>query len=244
MGIEFKEGAVCFAGGEYLFAPKSTLSVELLDVNLYKINMGDVVNKIDFKLNTIKQGDCIEDSELNTEQKYNDVVEVFKLFGLKPSAAVLNFNSSKSKSLTCVGVELWRGLVTGIEKRKLTYQQIMVIGELKRLELKIEEDKRDNKIVSIADVSAEWARLFENERVKVGDIVSLRYKYDSKQIIHTGKILYLSKRHIMLLKENHDVHLHRCEWIIEKPKTPEELLRERVEKRLKGIIFLTQHHPV
>lgn len=78
---------------------------------------------------------------------------------------------------------------------------------------------------------------FEEVSPVVGDIVSLRYKYDSKQIIHTGKILYLSKGHIMLLKEDHDVHLHRCEWIIEKPKTPEEVTREKIEKRLKEIIF-------
>lgn len=78
---------------------------------------------------------------------------------------------------------------------------------------------------------------FEEVSPVVGDIVSLRYKYDSKQIIHTGKILYLSKGHMMLLKEGRDVHLHRCEWIIEKPKTPEEVAREKIEKRLKEIIF-------
>lgn len=63
----------------------------------------------------------------------------------------------------------------------------------------------------------------------VGDEVSLRYKFDSKQIMHTGKLRYLSGNHIIIeTDKNSDYHCHRCDWSIEKPKTPEEELRDEV----------------
>ncbi len=142
--IKWEDGAVCYADGKYLYAPKSTSSVELLDVNLYKINMGDVINASDFQLNTIKQGDCIAASELDTEQKYNDAVEVFELFGFKPSRRHRGFNKANPNNLTVFN----DGYCYFLREthRKLTYQQLMAIGKLKRLEI-----ERDNLIEMVAE---------------------------------------------------------------------------------------------
>ena len=131
MGIEWKEGAVCFANKLQHFA--------LADF--------DTVKKFahtydDFQLNTIKLGDFIEASELDTKRKYYDVIEVFELFGFAPyeieAAEALRYANQvffASDDLLFIGaLEICKEI-----KRKLTYQQIMAIGELKRLE--IERDK-------------------------------------------------------------------------------------------------------
>ena len=52
--------------------------------------------------------------------------------------------------------------------------------------------------------------------VKVGDDVSLRYKHDSKSIHCTGKLLYLSDKHIILEDSSgNDIHKLRCDYDIE-----------------------------
>lgn len=38
----------------------------------------------------------------------------------------------------------------------------------------------------------------EKEWPQVGDEVVLRYKFDSKQVMHTGKLLYLSRGHLII----------------------------------------------
>ncbi len=78
----------------------------------------------------------------------------------------------------------------------------------------------DNLILGCEDSKCdEWPQ--------VGDEVALRYKFDSKQIMHIGKLLYLSGNHIIIATDkNSDYHCHRCDWRIEKPKTPEEELRD------------------
>ncbi|WMM36586.1 terminase ATPase subunit [Pseudoalteromonas phage PS_L5] len=145
MGIEWKEGAVCFADGEQWLGFND---FHFIDVDNNRIILKDIAHTYHgFKLNTIKQGDYIEASELDTEQKYNDVVEVFGLFGFKP---YLNCNMSKSDFIEQAS-NYGEGLIVddefdlvidynGVDDisqkiRKLTYPQIMAIGELKRLEV-------------------------------------------------------------------------------------------------------------
>lgn len=73
----------------------------------------------------------------------------------------------------------------------------------------------DNLMFGGEDKFKEWP--------KIGDYVALRYRFDSKQIIHKGELLYLSDNHIIIkLESGNDYHCIRGEWDIEKPKTPEE----------------------
>ena len=97
----------------------------------------------DFQLNEIRQGDYIEASELDTEQKYNDAVAVFGLFGFNHlysfgeiSELITNLtvdddyklHPKSTNNKDCV--------------RKLTYPQLMAIGKLKRA--MIERDKSNS----------------------------------------------------------------------------------------------------
>lgn len=135
MGIEFKEGAVCFADG-----------VQWIDFNNFhlisacanRVIRKDMIHTYcEFQLNTIKQGDCIASSEIDTEQKYSDVVEVFGLFGFvfKVGAVDEYRNFGDAESLTCCDDGLWQTSTDRWNERKLTYTQLMAIGELKRLEI-------------------------------------------------------------------------------------------------------------
>lgn len=67
----------------------------------------------------------------------------------------------------------------------------------------------------------------------VGSYVSLRYKFDSKRIMYTGELLYLSSNHIIIKSENNnDCYCIRGEWDIEKPKSKEDLLIEELQTKL------------
>lgn len=149
MSIEFKDGAVCFADNRQWSFNDSVKPYKLVS-NMHGTRLegySDVVDMPDFQLNTIKQGDYIEASEFDTEQKYNDAVEVFGLFGFDRVGefclGYADFMTHPNESaLICSD-----GLLMGISKnhshckRKVTFNQLMVIGELKRLE--VERDKRE-----------------------------------------------------------------------------------------------------
>jgi len=136
--IEWQEGAVCFADGEQWLANSTDGDKRYQLQNfggdrLYSF-YGITNHAKDFQLNTIKQGDYIEASELDTEQKYNDVVEVFKLCG-----ADFGFDSCFEYSdLDDDNILIWSSELNQAaewhvgKKRKLTYSQIMAIGELKK----------------------------------------------------------------------------------------------------------------
>lgn len=149
--IEWLEGAVCYAGGRQWHFNDSVKPYKLVN-NMQGTRLESyvgVINMSDFKLNTIKQGDYIEASELDTKQKYNDVVEVFELFGFAwGEDAVDSHNDVISMgSLTICHDGIFATEVTPKWcARKLTYQQVMAIGELKRLE--IERDKKSTPKVS------------------------------------------------------------------------------------------------
>lgn len=140
MSIEFKEGAVCFAKGEQWFANE----VESLTGESGRdMEIDSPIEFEDFQLNTINKGDYIKASEFGTEQKYNDVVEVFGLFGFDVSG---DFEWFKDESCryNLFFIDECKDLDSCVKtygklKRKLTFQQIIAIGELKRL-----MDERDN----------------------------------------------------------------------------------------------------
>lgn len=142
--IEWKNGAVCYADGEQRYAA-SYISNKLMCGDL------DIGHYGDFQLNEPRQGDYIPKSELDTEQKYNDAVEVFGLFGFNP---YLNFNMDIAEFIL-TAMDSGCGLIADSDgdlvidyngeldksekKRKITYNQLMAIGKLKRL-----MNERDN----------------------------------------------------------------------------------------------------
>lgn len=134
--IKWGGGKVCYAYGEQYEDPI----------------ISSVLRAKDFQINEIRIGDYIEASELDTEQKYNDAVEVFELFGFDP---YLNCEMDKSEFIKqalnygeglIVDDELDLVIYNGVNDisqkiRKLTYPQLMAIGKLKRA--MIERDKRE-----------------------------------------------------------------------------------------------------
>lgn len=95
-----------------------------------------LIEVIDFQLNEIRTGDFIPASELDTEQKYNDVVEVFGLFCF-PRYEDCTFEENESAILVAdeYGDFTGQGFEDKHCKRQLTYPQIMAIGKLKRMML-------------------------------------------------------------------------------------------------------------
>lgn len=131
--IEWKENAVCYAAGNQRVYTSEQLDEDLFAHGLYPHNFKD------FQLNEIRTGDYIPASELDTEQKYNEVVEVFGLFGFEPckrhSKYIGMVNSWK-------GVEIYNGEVcnkNATDGRQLTYHQIIAIGKLKRMMMQREK---------------------------------------------------------------------------------------------------------
>ena len=114
--IEWEDGKVCYVYGVQHADP--------IISNALRVN--------DFQLNEIRQGDYIEASELDTEQKYNDAVEVFGLFGFKVSG---NHKGYQELIRYWSGLEVYEGVLASTnatDVRKITYQQLMAIGKLKR----------------------------------------------------------------------------------------------------------------
>ena len=151
MSIEFRDGAVCYAfNHQWRVGDKigdGSGGVRSVDLDVLK----SMVEKPDFQLNTIKQGDCMAVSELDTEQKYNYAVEVFGLFGFGRSGGFYlgyaDFMAHlKEDALICSD-----GLLMGVGKnhsackRKIAFNQLMAIGELKRLEVKRDKEPKFGK---------------------------------------------------------------------------------------------------
>lgn len=164
MSIEWRDGDVCFAAGTKWDSDN---------------DFSDALNCKDFQLNTIKQGDFIEVSELDTEQNYNDVVEVFGLFGFDS-----NISYEKHIEYGTNFVVIENDEVDGVRKekdycqRKLTCQQIMAIGELKRM--MNERDKPAPKTAPnlTPDAGNKTAKDYLNECIEVQN--QRGEQYDSK----------------------------------------------------------------
>lgn len=141
MDIEFKNDSVCFADGRYWSSLGEGHRYLVYD-NAVGVDFNSLINFKDFQLNTIKLGDCMPKSELDTEDKYNRAVEEFGLFGFvfKGGAADEYRSFNDAESLTCCDDGLWQASTERWNKRKITFNQLMAIGELKRLEI-----ERDNE---------------------------------------------------------------------------------------------------
>ena len=135
MNIEFKENAVCYADGLQWFIWEEDKGTFICDKNTRIRGLSALVNDFDFQLNEPRQGDYLPKSELDTEQKYNDAVDEFGLFG----CAWVESACEKYGAFRDGKILIWSdGLHQASDfhngkKRKLTYSQLMAIGKLKRL---------------------------------------------------------------------------------------------------------------
>ena len=201
MDIEFKEGSVCFAGGEFHYAEKYKGLVK--NANGYRSKVSDIVSLDDFQLNTIKQGDYIEASEFDTEDKYNRAVEALGLFGF----STYERNSAEAlRRANEVFVADSEGTFIGASsdwieaERKITFNQLMAIGELKRLMNERDSIKRQSEYCrciqvevgnhsakpnsSVSKVNRDIERTANNDQVKNKSkqayeiLESLDYDYD------------------------------------------------------------------
>ena len=136
--IKWEDGAVCFA------AKKQWNSILQHEV---------IIDLADFQLNEIRTGDCIPASELDTEQKYNDAVEVFELFGFDPLYDYEEFTAdSESHYNTVIAddeykIDLCDASFGGC-KRKITFSQLMAIGKLKRAMLERDSElEYSNRVI-------------------------------------------------------------------------------------------------
>lgn len=148
--IDWKDGAVCFAGGLQFAAP---------EYGFYPAIGGGAAtagyfNRADFQLNKIREGDYIEASELDTEQKYNDAVSVFGLFGFESGCTYTQHITYGTNFYVIDNNE-----VDGVRKggtyckRKITYPQLMAIGKLKRAMIEREMAVMVDKITAAKPVT-------------------------------------------------------------------------------------------
>jgi hypothetical protein len=127
--IEWEEGMVCFSGGrQILFTAKA----DPILGDIFGLEDWIKINE-DFQLNEIRQGDYIEASELDTEQKYNDAVAELELFGFTSLKSHKGYDRYTTSSLT-LGDGFYCYSTNG--SRKITYPQLMSIGKLKRIMIK------------------------------------------------------------------------------------------------------------
>ena len=142
--IEWKDGAVCYAYCNQ-FHVGSHYHQLVSDAN-HGCSLEQALKSTDFQLNEIKVGDYLPKSELDTEKKYNDVVEVFGLFGITcDSLSKYKGIESGEFNFMCIrntgnGKLGYSNVNGGLDtKRKLTYNQIIAIGKLKRMVLEREK---------------------------------------------------------------------------------------------------------
>ena len=180
MSIDWKEGVVCFGNSRQW-------QVECMD--LFNA-IGGIGIFGDFQLNEIQEGDYIKACELDTEQKYNDAVAVFGLFGYKDGLSYSeNVNKYKYDALFITDIEIdsVTGEVSTKEccKRKITYTQLVAIGKLKLAMIEREISAGDHNVDS-PDNTAEFDTIVSGELV---DTVSAGRRNKSNQAYEILKSL-------------------------------------------------------
>lgn len=161
--IEWKDGVVCYINGRQ----RNHESIWINGVFDDEVGIDDFD---DFQLNEIRTGDFIPASELDTEQKYNEVVEVFGLFGhgLHMCNSVFSRYKTMNFTVTAGGCCYSRH-----GKRQLTYNQIIAIGKLKRMMLERERSK-GGYVDEIPDNTSEFDAIVSSKSVDVDEYFSDR----------------------------------------------------------------------
>ena len=132
--IEWEDASVCYADGDQWFeSGHESLVNESGDSYEYE-SIIDLKFK-DFKLNELHQGDCIAVDEIDDEDEYHDVVDVFMLFGFPRWEDACFEDTLKSKWLVVdkdsdlIGADY---LISDC-KRMVSYNQLITIGKLKKM---------------------------------------------------------------------------------------------------------------
>ena len=227
--IEWKDGAVCYAfGKQWVCFDNYLLTNDKEKLASYE----EILQYDDFQLNEPRQGYYIPKSELDNVHKYNDAVNIFGLFCFNPpSLQPLNYHLLKScqYDFLLLSNDLFNTANLGANlKRKLTYNQLMAIGKLKRL-----MNERNNTVLSLDEETELKSRSMaselnsqssDDEWPKVGDevcwsngcykgFVKARHWNDLWVMESCGEFstLYIDD--------------------VSKPKTPEDLLSEELAKK-------------
>jgi len=174
--INWQNDAVCYGDGRKWFANTDYESDKFELVNndgSRKYSLYGILNfPKDFQLNEIREGDFIPASELDTEQKYNDVVDVFGLFGFElikhPKQSFdrfgyhsdLKYFGADSSGLMAGRNEFY---INSEAKRKLTYSQIMAIGKLKRMMLEREKSAHKTAPDLTPDLTPDFTKASSNK---------------------------------------------------------------------------------
>ena len=232
--IEWKEGAVCFSGGESHSPSRAGFVV---DSRGFETSFLDIMDYRDFQLNTIKQGDYVSAASISTKSTFDKMVEVFGLFGYKfehNSDAV--FSSIRSEQ--CIYAADFGLMFYGSKNgkgRELSVNQVEFIGELKRLGLKggnaaLSSDE-ETELKSRAMASELNSQSNDDEWPKVGD-----------EFINKGEIVTCISKGVIsdgsevITFEFADRISHGSCWNndtwVKKPKTPEDLLIEELQTKL------------
>lgn len=234
MGIEFKEGAVCFADNRQWSFNDSVKPYKLVS-NMHGARLegySDVVDMPDFQLNTIKQGGYIEASELDTEDKYNRAVGVFGLLGLECYAnyGLLNHFGD----LYIEDCEAVHGCTDESEcaVRKITFDQLMAIGELKRL--MNERDKQsctltteeETVLKSRAMASELSSQSKDDEWPKIGG----RVEFNQAKGLYT--VIARHENSVWLKSVITGTLVGALIGSLKKPKSKEDLLIEELQTKL------------
>lgn len=165
--INWQNGAVCYGDGRQWFANTGYDSDKLELVNndgTRKYSIYGILNFTkDFQLNEIRIGDYIPASELDTEQKCNEVFEVFGLFGFvwgKDASTGYFDENSLCDKLRVSEDGLFKSDFDETDKtRKLTYHQIIAIGKLKRMMLEGESIERQSSYCRCKQVDPSESKL-------------------------------------------------------------------------------------
>lgn len=181
--INWNEGAVCYGDGRQWFVNTGYESDKFELVNndgTRKYSLYGILNfPKNFQLNEIIAGNFIPASELDTEQKYNEVVEVFELFGFEfeiKKCDFVGYSYIIDNEYSNLKVNSDGYLVSGYSgNRKLTYHQIIAIGKLKRMMLERERSGGGyiNEI-PIPDNTTEFDAIVSSKSVGIGDYFSGR----------------------------------------------------------------------
>ena len=126
------DGDVCYAdGGQWVYFDKYLLTNDEEKLASYE----EILQYEDFQLNEVLQGDCIVVDEIGDEDEYNNVVDVFMLFGF-PRYEDASFEYTKMNKWLVVDKDkdlVGTDCLTSDCKRMVSYKQLMAIGKLKHL---------------------------------------------------------------------------------------------------------------
>ena len=142
--IEWEDASVCYADGQqWVYFDNYLLTNDKEKLASYE----EILQYEDFQLNEIQQGDCILVDEIDDEDEYNNVVDVFMLFGFPRWEDAGCEDTLKSKWLVVDKDSDLTGADYLISdcKRMVSYKQIMTIGELKKM-------LNDKLLVSAVDI--------------------------------------------------------------------------------------------